>query len=194
MKRFVSLLLLLLCLTACGTPAEPAEPVTPPQVEKIRSICELATLECRYNNVARSVKKAPPGFTHIGEKDRIFWVEYTGIARIGIDLSAVSIELDGDTVTVTLPAARTLSISVDESTLDQSAFYLSEDGINPNPITAEDQITAIRAAQEDMTARVAENTALMVQARDRAQKLIENYIRKVGDAAGVTYELRWRER
>ena len=35
------------------------------------------------------------------------------------------------------------------------------------------------------------NTQLLEQARSRAQKLIENYIKKLGDLSGVEYEIKW---
>ena len=54
-----------------------------PQIGKVKSICELATVECRYHNVAKSTKEAGTGVLHWGEKERTFWIEYTGIAEIG---------------------------------------------------------------------------------------------------------------
>ena len=63
-----------------------------PEVEELKSICELATLECYYHNVAKSVKTKGDGIAHIGEKERVFWIEYSGVAKVGIDMSKVKME------------------------------------------------------------------------------------------------------
>ncbi len=63
-----------------------------PALSQVRSICELATLECYYHNVAKSTKTKGTGLAHVGEKERKFWIEYTGVARIGIDMSDVNMK------------------------------------------------------------------------------------------------------
>jgi hypothetical protein len=42
-----------------------------------------------------------------------------------------------------------------------------------------------------MEETVKANSALLQSARDRAQKLIENYINQLGKAVGATYEIEW---
>ena len=41
--------------------------INAPDIAQIRTICELATLECYYHNVAKSVKEKGSGLLHIGE-------------------------------------------------------------------------------------------------------------------------------
>ena len=41
-----------------------------PEEEQIRQICELSTLECEFNNVAKGEKTKGAGFTSLGEKNR----------------------------------------------------------------------------------------------------------------------------
>jgi len=166
-----------------------------PEVEELRSICELATLECYYHNVAKSVKTKGDGISHIGEKERVFWIEYSGVAKVGIDMSKVKLEQaeeEGKYI-VTIPKAELLSIKIDETSFTRDSYFTSQDGFwNKNPITAEDQTAALDAAQQHMTEQVEDNTVLLANAQDRAKKMIENYIDNLGEAAGIEYTIEWR--
>ncbi len=199
-------LMLTFALAGCGKKEETTETVTEttettteeeiseeklPSGEEIQNICKLATLECYYNNVASSTKSAGTGIMHIGEKERKFWIEYTGVATIGIDVSKVKITVEGKNVTVSVPDAELQGeLKVISSELSSENYVQTEDGFfNENKITAEDQTAAIAVAQEEMKKQVLEDTELMTRAKDRAKNLIRNYIEQLGEAAGVTYEI-----
>lgn len=185
---------LILSIVLCSCSKKENQPKLEPDIVQLQSICQLATLECYYHNVAISVKSKGTGIEHIGEKEREFWIEYTGIARIGIDMSQVSMTVDGENITVTMPDAQLLSIGIDESSLTEDSYVTSQDGFwNKNEITAEDQTAAIADAQEEMRASVEANTALMTNAKERAKKLIENYIMQLGAACGVEYNIIWED-
>ncbi len=164
-----------------------------PDLSHVKSICNLATLECYYHNVAKSVKESGSGLAHQGEEDRVFWIEYTGIAKIGIDISEVKMEVDGDTIVITLPKATLISLEIQTpeednyiAEKDKSVLWYSVS------ITAEDQTAAISSAQEQMEETVESNTALLTNAEDRAKKLIENYITQIGNLTGSTYTIEWK--
>ena len=174
-------------LSGCsGSPTPAAEE---PDIMQIRSICNLATLECYYHNVAKSIKEAGSGISHWGEKDRKFWIEYTGSAKIGIDMSKVSMRIEGNNITISMPNAKLLSIDIEE--LTQDSYIISDDGWNKNKITAEDQTAAINAAQAVMKKSVESNSALLLNAQNRAKNLIETYINKMGELSGVSYTIQW---
>ena len=140
-------IILVVCFGLTGCQKDDKKITAEPEISQIRSICDLATLECYYHNVAKSKKQGS-----WLEKDRDFWVEYTGIAKIGIDISKVNIKVDGNGITVTLPNAELLRIDIDEKNLDKSSYYVDEDRWwNKNKITADDQTRAINNAQENMT-------------------------------------------
>lgn len=187
---FVAMILMIGTLSGCGSNQEEAV-VEEPDIMQIRNICNLATLECYYHNVARSVKEREYGITHIGEKDRVFWIEYTGVTKLGIDMSKVTMEIHGTDVKVTLPKAEVLNISVDENSFDENSYLTSNDAFNKNKITADDQTEAISKAQEKMEAEARSNTALLLSAQNRAKTLIENYINQLGEASGVEYKIEW---
>lgn len=163
-----------------------------PEISQIRNICNLSTLECYYNNVAKSTKTSKEGLIHIGEKDRIFWIEYTGIARLGIDISKVKIDVNENNVIVTLPKAEIIGEpTIESNSLGEESFFISKDGLNKNKITADDQTKAISIAQEDMKEKVSKNELLLLRAQNRAKTLIENYINQLGEISGVGYKITW---
>lgn len=166
------------------------EVVNEPDLSQIRSICELATLECYYHNVAKSTKTKGSGLSHLGEKERAFWIEYTGVAKIGIDMSEVKMIVDGTNVKITIPKASLINYKV--KSISEDNYIFSEDSwFNKNPISAEEQTEAVDQAQKEMKSSVESNTSLFVRAQDRAKVLIENYIIRLGEASGVSYQIEW---
>ncbi len=182
--------LMAVVLSGCSIKAEssPKEP----DITQIRSICNLATLECYYHNVAKSEKKAGSGVTHIGEVDRKFWIEYTGVAKIGIDMSEVDMKIEGEKITIFIPDAKMLSIDVRETDFDEKSYIISGDSwFNKNKITADDQTFAINNAQSTMAEGLKNNSSLLLSAQNRAKDLIENYIVQLGQLSNIEYKIEW---
>ncbi len=166
---------------------------TVPQIDKIKMICELATLECRYHNVAKSVKEAGTGLSHFGEKERIFWIEYTGIAEISFKIEDLKMRQDGTNITITLPEPQ-VTCRVDSDSWTKDSYVISDDQwIQKNPITAADQVQAVNEAQTAMEENIRNNSSLLNTAKLQAKELIENYIAQIGEATGVTYTVSWEE-
>ena len=185
-KLITTILVLSFVLTGCQKHEKKI--TIDPEISQIRSICELATLECYYHNVAKSKKKGK-----WLEKDRDFWVESTGTAKIGIDMAKVNMKIDGNDVTVTLPNAELLGIDIDEENLNKTSYYSDEDRWwNKNKITANDQTKAINNAQENMRKTVENDKALLLKAQERGQKLIENYIKNIGEISNKEYQIKWK--
>ncbi len=192
MKRFISLLLsIILLFTITGCLKHEEKQIPEPDIEQIRSICNLATLECYYHNVAKMTKKAGKGFTHIGEKDRRYWIEYTGIVKFGIDMSEVQSSLDGTVVKIYIPDAKVLSVNIDKDNLSEENFIMDKNGFNENKITSEDQSKAIHDAQKNMEIAANENKSLLLSAQTRAKDIIKTYITNLGNLVGIEYEIRW---
>ncbi|MBQ5867173.1 MAG: DUF4230 domain-containing protein [Oscillospiraceae bacterium] len=186
MKKVISIILLatmILCMCACkkDTKKELRE-------EDIRAICELATLECYYNNVAKINKEADNLF----QKDRKLWIEYEGKATLGIKMSDVDIQINGTIVNITLPKAEILS--TDYTIFEESYIVSNDRWLFKNEISAEEQTEAVVAAQEEMKREINENKALRIKAEDRAKELIENYIIQIGDVIDKEYTIEWKIR
>lgn len=175
------------CFTLSSCAPSDTSTVQKPDITQIRSICNLATLECYYHNVAKSKKVSDSWL----KKDREFWIEYTGIAKIGIDISKVNMEVDETNITVTLPNAELLDINIQEESLTEDSYIKSADGLIKNKITATDQTATINSAQAEMAESVKNNKALLLNAQNKAKGLIENYIKKIGELSNTEYHIDW---
>ncbi len=170
------------------------EEIRAPELSRIQGICELAVLECYYHNVAKSVKEPGTGLLHFGEKERPFWIEYTGVAEISFQSDLIEMERHGREITITLPPPE-VTCRVDPDSWNEGSYVISKDQwIQKNPITAKDQIRAVEAAQADMRKLVEGNPAILENARAQARALIDTYIDQTGRAAGVAYHVLWNEK
>lgn len=115
------------------------------------------------------------------EKDRKFWVEYSGVVTIGIDTSLVTMEIDGDIVTITIPPAKVFGCKVDKETLTKDSFIVAQDSA---AVEAEHQTEAFKDAQAKMREAAENDTALLASAQQRAQKLLEDYVLNIGNSVG----------
>ena len=183
MKRIIGVLLvsaMLLGFGGCGK--EKPEP----ELANMKSICELAVMDCYYHNVAKY--EYDGGGILWWNKDKRFWVEYSGIVRLGIDASLVEMSVDCTTVTITLPEAKIMGCSVDSASLTEDSFIV-EDG--SAKISAEDEVEAFAQAQAQLEAQAAADTAMLFNARERAKDLLEEYVMNFGEMAGVEYTIEW---
>ena len=190
MKRITALLLafsmMLLC-AACGKTEEPAQISIEPQEAQMKAICELAVMDCYYHNVAKYKEEDAAGFWFL-KKDKHFWIEYSGIVRFGIDVSALKIESDGDEITITLPEAKVLSCKVDSSSLTEDSYIVDKKSAD---ITAEDEQAAFAEAQKKLEEAAANDKALLTKAQQRAQTLLEDYVNNIGDVVDKEYKIKW---
>ena len=178
---------LISCLLLTGCKQNHNVIVKEPDITQIRSICQLATLECYYHNVAKSKKTTDFWL----KKNREFWIEYTGIAKIGIDMSKINMKISGNSISITIPNAELLDIDICENDLNEESYIKSADGFIKNKITAEDQTATINSAQLEMAESVKSNKSLLLSAQRRAQKLIENYITKLNEISNEEYLIEW---
>ena len=189
MKRLVVVLLIIaICFScvACSNKNDSSSEMAP-QASQMKAICELATMECYYHNVAKYLEEDASGVL-LWKKDREFWVEYTGTVTIGIDTSLVNIEVDGENVTITIPPAKVLSCKVDDKTLTEDSFIVAKDSA---AVEAEHQTEAFTEAQAKMQEAASSDTVLLANAQQRAQELLEDYVNNIGDCVGKTYKIKW---
>lgn len=182
---WMAILLMLFCVS-CGKQDSQKVSVEL-QEEQMKSIFELATMECYYHNVARYNEEDAEGLLW-WKKDKNFWIEYAGIVEIGIDASRVNIEVEDELVTITIPEAKVLGCRVDENTLSESSFIIAKDSAK---VEAQDQTAAFREAQSKMEQAASQDSTLLESARQRAQKLLEDYVNNIGESIGKQYKIDW---
>lgn len=190
MKKFIALLLtafLIISCTACGESSENKK-IAEPKVSQMKSICELAVMDCYYHNVAKYNEKNASGWW-LWTQDKEFWIEYSGIVTLGVDVSLVSMEIDGDNITITIPPATVQNCEVDESTLTKDSYIVAQ---NSAEVTAEDEVMAFGEAQKKLEETAAADKTLLAEAQQRTQILLEDYIKNIGNTVGKEYTINWK--
>ena len=183
MKKIISVLLVIIVgslSVSCGKSM-----TTEPSISQMRSICELATMECYYHNVAKYNKEDATGALW-WKKDRHFWVEYSGVVSVGIDASLVTMEITNDVVTITIPPAKVLGCKVDDLTPD--SFIVAKGAAK---VEAEHQIEAFKDAQLKMELTAKADTAMLASAQERAKLLLEDYVNNIGELLDKEYQIKW---
>lgn len=164
--------------------------VIAPDIIQIRSICDLAVMECYYHNLARAKKEAGTGLIHYGEDDKIFWVEYTAQATLGIDASRVEMEIVGNKITVYIPRAGIIgNITIDRDSIGEPVYEPNRWYINDVEITAADVTEAISEANAELEEMIMADSSLIYSAELRTQQLIANYIDQIIALSGQKYDL-----
>ena len=174
---------LLLLTTACGKAEAPVLPV--PQEGQMKAICQLAVLECEYHNLAKFEQKDASKFLWM-IKDKRFWVEYSATAVLGIDADQVSMELQGDVVSITLPRAQVLDCKVNGDSLSKDSYIVDKDSA---PVTAQDEVAAFQNAQDGLQKTVEADNNMMNLAQKRAEELLRNYVNSLAKATGTEYQV-----
>lgn len=190
MKKIIALFLavmVLLSCSACGKKEEEKGVDMEPQVSQMKAICELAVMDCYYHNVAKFTEKDAEGAL-FWKKDKRFWVEYSGIVKLGVDVSQVVIEVTGTDIAITLPEAKVLGCKVDSSSLNEDSFIIDK---NSAKVSAEDEIAAYEMAQSKLEETASKDKTLLANAQQRAQALLEDYIANIGNAVGKNYTIKW---
>ena len=189
-NTLITILLCLVCLSGCIRDPQqlPSSEVKPSETE-IKAIFELSTMKCYYNNVAKFLEEDAEGIL-FWKKDRHFWVEYSGIVTLGIDVSKVTMNINENTITIGIPKAEILGRKVDETSLTKKSFLYADNSAKGK---VEYERFALGKAQSDMLEIAKNNTTLLNNAQQRAKKLIEDYVKNFGKLNGVEYTIHWKD-
>lgn len=190
MKRFSILFLATIVAVICSSCASSSKnkPLNiEPQVSQVKAICELAVMDCYYHNVAKFTEEDAQGILWF-KKDKHFWIEYSGIVTLGIDVSLVNVEISDTQVTITLPEAKVLGCKVDSASLTEDSFIVDK---NSADIEASDEVTAFKLAQDRLEETVSNDRALIASARQSAQDLLGEYVTNIGNLVDKEYSIKW---
>ena len=186
MKKYLSVILIIMVCFSSVSCAKEIKNIAP-ETSQMKSICELAVMECYYHNVAKYKEENATGMLW-WEKDRHFWMEYAGIVTIGVDTSLMNIEVEDENVTITIPPAKVLGCKVDETTLTEDSFIVAK---NSAKVEAEHQTEAFKSAKDKLESEAKSNFTLLAAAQQRVQKLLEDYVTNIGNSVGKTYKIKW---
>lgn len=195
--RQLLIVILIIDIVLCGSLLISGSSLLDASVERqisefnIQRICELATLECFYHNVSQWNKSG----NFIGYGAKKLWIEYDGIVRVGVKADQIRIsEPDKDgLITVTIPEAVILDKDLDEKSMYEIDSSLPMWGFIPlySTVNTEERKKAISEAQDDMVSSASKNGMILVEARERAKKIIEKNIKDMCEASGKNYKVKF---
>lgn len=187
MKKIILLCLIFVIILNCSACGKENLENIELQVSDMRAICELATMDCYYHNVAKFNQDNAETFLWFS-KDKHFWVEYEGIVTLGVDASEVKIDVNGTKVKIEIPKTKVLGCKVDEDSLSKDSYIVDKESAK---ITAEDEKAAFKEAEGIMLEKTSQDVALLAQAQQRVKTLLEEYVKNIGESVGVEYEIEW---
>ena len=88
-----------------------------------------------------------------------------------------------------MPKAKVMNCTVDAGTLNTDSYIVASDSAK---VEAEDQTKAFREAQKNMEEEASGDSALLAAAQQRAQNLLEEYVKNVGSVTGTEYTITWK--
>ena len=184
-SKFIVILSMIIMLSACDNKNETLSE----NIKKLELTGNLVTYEAYFHNVLETTKDS----NSIFKKDRKLFAEYTGTIKLGIDLSKVKIDVQGDTINVLIPKAKIIGEpNVDESDFKKEKFIESEDGfLIKKPITGDDISKAFDDAQSEMKKSAESDEQLLSTAQTRAKIIIEESINQFAGLSSKDYTINW---
>lgn len=184
-SKFIVILSMIIMLSACDNKNKTLSE----NIKKLELTGNLVTYEAYFHNVLETTKNS----NSIFKKDRKLFAEYTGTIKLGIDLSKVKIDVQGDTINVLIPKAKIIGEpNVDENDFKKEKFIESEDGfLIKNPITGDDISKAFDDAQSEMKKSAESDEQLLSTAQTRAKIIIEESINQFAGLSSKDYTINW---
>lgn len=184
-SKYIVILSMIIMLSACDNKNETLSE----NIKKLELTGNLVTYEAYFHNVLETTKDSDSIF----KKDRKLFAEYTGTIKLGIDLSKVKIDVQGNTINVLIPKAKIIGEpNVDESDFKKEKFIESEDGfLIKNPITGDDISKAFDDAQSEMKKSAESDEQLLSTAQTRAKIIIEESINQFAGLSSKDYTINW---
>lgn len=169
---------------------EEAVEVIYPDEAQIQYICNLATMDCYYHNVARGVVGPGNGIQHWGEEETPFWVEYDATVTIGIESNRVLMEMRDNVIHIYMPQATILGgVDIDPDSISSPVYRPHDPWRNDVEISSEAVTEAMSDAEQVVIDEIMNDPALLNAARQQAVDIIRGYIDQLESLSGVHYEV-----
>lgn len=166
-----------------------------PEESRIRYVCNLATLECSYHNLAVGHVSPGAGPVHWTEEETEFWVEYEARATLGVDASEISIDCRGNDVVVTMPHATVIGIvEIDPNSVGDPVSRPNGFFRNDVEISASDVSDAMANANQVVRDNLLNDQELIMAAELQAENIIRNYINSIGNLSGNQFNITFQYR
>lgn len=138
---------------------------------QLEQVSELTTVQYHYTNMAQFQDSNDFYGVTIPFTTKKFILTYDGTIHAGVDLKEAQVSVQGDTITLTLPAARILAHDIDAD----SVQIFDEKTSLFNPFTVED-FTAFQADQQAVMEEKALEKGLLQQAEQQAESSLRSFL------------------
>ena len=191
MKKIIIALLLVVafCLTGCSSGSIDDLNTN---MKKMELTGNLITYKAYYHTVIEYEKEKGSGITHLFEKDRKMFIEYTATIKLGIDMSKVKVDVKENEINVFIPKATIIGeANVDRNNFKEENIIESKEGLNKNKITLEDSNAVFEAAQKSIKSKASKDKELLSLAQKRAKVILEENIRSLSELEYNQYTINW---
>lgn len=151
--------------------------------EQLSKCSSLTTARLDYRGI---IKYSDGDIQFINKKS--FSMIYDAHIKAGVDLSKVSVTVNGDTIKIAIPNPEIQDITVDPNTLE---FYDEQFALF-NWTDKSDTAKAMEYAKEDAQTK-AESTDILTQAKDQAKTVIETLILPITSDSAASYKIEFAE-
>lgn len=150
--------------------------LTPEIVQKVLSdqtadVSELVSAEYLFTNAAKFTDTSHIIGILDWMTEKSFIQQWDGTIKAGIDLTALSVNIEGQVITITMPNAKIISYEVDHD----SVKVLDEKNNIFNPISIKDKNDFDSKTKDSMKARAIQN-GLLVKAEENAQTILKGLL------------------
>lgn len=151
--------------------------------EQLSECSELATMKLEYRGLITYEEGELPLITK-----KAFSMIYDADIRAGVDLSQADVQVNGKSVSVTLPAATVQSIEIDPDSLQ---FYDQQYALL-NWQNREDTAKALQMAHDDAQAK-ADGTTMIADAQRQAEAVVEAMLLPFTENGDYALDVRFEE-
>lgn len=139
--------------------------------EQLRAAQELVSVEYFYTNMGKFENQMDFYGWKVPFTTKSFIVSYDGVIKAGVDLGETQVEVEGETVTVTLPASKIVSHEIPEDSIE----VFDESRNLFNPIRIEDY-TSFTQSEKQTVERRAEENGLLTAADEKACEAVRSLL------------------
>lgn len=188
LKKILSISLLLsiaLTFSSCKTETQVKKEFN---INELKELAQLATLECSFNNVATIKQDSTigPVLNMFMDNSKKAIIEYQGIAKLGIDMG--NIKYDENERTMLIPMAEVISVDDDENSYE---IITNDEGFWKNRIEDETIKEQVAGSLKEIETRLANNKVLLRKAQGLARVQIEELINSLYTINGKTPEIKY---
>lgn len=152
--------------------------------QQLQEIEELATMSYNYTKVGKFSNNLKFNGWDIPLTQKSFLITYDGKLKAGIKMDKIDVNVENNTIIISIPEIEILSNEIDESSIE--VYDETKNVFNPISVT---DYTTFAKKQKDAVAEEAIENGLLSEAATKTQNTIKKYLNAVPGIDG-NYEIK----